>query len=87
MRKLTAGPPIEVREHEYDLEICDLCVRECPIEGAISLEPLSDDPGDKRRKPTIHKTCVGCGTCEMICPVDPVAIVIDPEVSKEGAVI
>ncbi len=24
--------PIPVREHPYDLELCDLCVRQCPIE-------------------------------------------------------
>ncbi|MCT4656377.1 MAG: 4Fe-4S binding protein [Cohaesibacter sp.] len=78
--------PIKIADYEYDLELCDLCVRECPIEGAISLEPISSDPTDKRREPIIHKTCVGCGTCEMMCPVDPVAIIIEPEVSKGVAV-
>lgn len=73
--------PIKVRDYQYDLELCDLCVRECPIEGAISLEPMSDDPADKRRMPVIHKTCVGCGTCEMMCPTEPAAIVIDTELT------
>ncbi|MCV6548208.1 MAG: 4Fe-4S dicluster domain-containing protein [Cohaesibacter sp.] len=77
--------PIKVAHHSYDLDLCDLCVRECPIEGAISLEPVSSDPADKRREPVIHKSCVGCGTCEMMCPVEPVAIVIEPEVSMEAA--
>ena len=71
--------PQPVASHPYDLELCDLCVRECPIEGAISLEPMSDDPNDKRRMPVIHDACVGCGTCEMICPAEPAAIVIDAE--------
>ncbi len=75
--------PIRVADHPYDLELCDLCVRECPIEGAISLEPLSAD-GDGRFIPTITDKCVGCGTCEMMCPVDPVAIVIDTEMSMEA---
>ena len=73
--------PIKVRDYDYDLALCDLCVRECPIEGAISLEPISSDPDDARRRPTIHKSCVGCGTCEMICPAEPAAIIIDAEIS------
>ncbi len=80
--------PIKVRDYEYDLELCDLCVRECPIEGAISLEPMSDDPADKRRIPVVHKSCVGCGTCEMMCPVEPVSIIVDAAVTlaEEAAI-
>jgi ferredoxin-type protein NapG len=76
--------PQPVASYPYDLELCDLCVRECPIEGAISLEPMSDDPADKRRIPVVHKACVGCGTCEMICPTEPAAIIIDTEVKLEA---
>lgn len=61
----------------YDLEICDLCVRHCPIEGAIALKPLADDPADRRRTPVVAASCVGCGVCEMMCPSDPVAIRIE----------
>ncbi|MCK5878017.1 MAG: 4Fe-4S dicluster domain-containing protein [Candidatus Marithrix sp.] len=66
--------PIPVREHPYDLELCDLCVRECPIEGAISLQDID---GKKGKLPVIHETCVGCGVCEMLCPVEPTVIVIE----------
>lgn len=76
--------PQPVAEHEYDLEICDLCVRECPIENAISLAPMSSDPDDPRRMPVVHDACVGCGTCEMMCPAEPAAIVIDTEMSLEA---
>jgi ferredoxin-type protein NapG len=69
--------PIKIADHPYDLESCDLCVRECPIKDAISMQPMSDDPDDKRRTPVVHKACVGCGMCEMICPVEPTCIVID----------
>jgi ferredoxin-type protein NapG len=76
--------PIKIADHPYDLEQCDLCVRECPIKGAISMEPLSDyQPAeDKRRTPVVHDACVGCGMCEMICPLNDAAIVID--INREG---
>jgi ferredoxin-type protein NapG len=75
--------PIKVADYPYDLELCDLCVRECPIAGAIELVPLSADPDDKRRKPEVKASCVGCGACEMMCPVEPAAIVVDTELSME----
>ncbi len=88
--------PIPVAEHPYDLELCDLCVRQCPIEIRIaqcdSGKPPSGDPnqcppqhaitlqptGDGNAMlPRIEDGCVGCGVCEMICPVEPTVIVID----------
>jgi len=101
--------PIRVADHPYDLELCDLCVRQCPIEiriaecaaqeaaggnkntdrvaerhgnecppvHAIALEPVSDKPGEVRMHPVVKEGCVGCGVCEMICPVEQAAIVID----------
>ncbi len=75
--KVDRWNPIRIADHPYDVESCDLCVRECPIKDAISMEPMSDDPEDKRRTPVVHKACVGCGMCEMICPVEPTCIVID----------
>ena len=69
--------PIRIQDHPYDVELCDLCVRECPIKGAIKLERLSPAGGDKRMIPKVTEACVGCGVCEMICPADPAAIVVD----------
>ena len=70
--------PILVRDHPYEREICDLCVTECPIEDAIKLEPFIDADGKQCFKPVVLEQCVGCGVCEMICPVLPAAIEIEP---------
>ena len=72
--------PIPVRDYLYDVDLCDLCVRECPIEGAISLEDVNG-----HKLPVIHEACVGCGVCEMICPVEPTVIVIDERKVWEAA--
>jgi ferredoxin-type protein NapG len=110
--------PIPVADHPYDLELCDLCVRQCPIEiritqcaaeeeeraaakkagertgkiarvaeqhgnecppkHAIELRPMKSDDGVKRMLPVVLDGCVGCGVCEMICPVEESpAIVVD----------
>jgi ferredoxin-type protein NapG len=66
--------PIRVCDHPYDRKLCDLCVLECPIDNAISLEPIGKTG---KSMPVIHEACVGCGVCEMICPVEPAVIVID----------
>lgn len=69
--------PIPVRDHPYDVDLCDLCVRECPIQGAITLEPAHAGAGSSRMTPVVHEACVGCGVCEMVCPVEPTAIAIE----------
>jgi ferredoxin-type protein NapG len=33
--------------------------------------------GSKRKSPVVHEPCVGCGVCEMICPVEPTCIVVE----------
>jgi len=70
--------PIPIADHPYDLESCDLCVRECPIKGAISMQPMTDDPADRRRTPVIAADCTGCGMCEMICPAEVPVLTIEP---------
>ena len=73
--------PQPVADHEYDLTLCDLCVRHCPIDNAIALAPMSDDPQDRRRTPVVKDACVGCGVCEMMCPAEPAAIRVDVRVT------
>jgi ferredoxin-type protein NapG len=69
--------PIPLRDHPFDVQPCDLCVRTCPIHGAISLDPVTGADGVTRMTPTVHEPCAGCGVCEMVCPVEPAAIVVD----------
>jgi ferredoxin-type protein NapG len=70
--------PIKIADHPYDVEECDLCVRECPIKGAISIETVFAPDGSQRRSPVVHEPCVGCGVCEMICPTTPASIEVIP---------
>lgn len=91
--------PIQLNEHPFDLEVCDLCVRLCPIEirrtqcdagtppsgdinqcppkAAIELRKVEDSGNQVSYLPTVLEGCVGCGVCEMVCPPDDPAIVID----------
>jgi ferredoxin-type protein NapG len=79
--------PLPVREHPYDREVCDLCVHECPIgETALRLVPLPEEEGGGpgRFTPEVHRGCVGCGVCEMICPAEPAVIVVDARAVFQG---
>ncbi len=98
--------PLPVAEHQYDLEICDLCVRQCPIEiriaqceakaqdseSSVNLGRVAEQHGNEcppkhairlRQQgdswiPEVLDGCVGCGVCEMICPLaEEPAIVVD----------
>jgi NAD-dependent dihydropyrimidine dehydrogenase PreA subunit len=76
-----------VRDHPYERDVCDLCVHECPIgDSALRLVPLSEEEGGGpgRFTPEVHRGCVGCGVCEMICPAEPAAIVVDARATFEG---
>jgi ferredoxin-type protein NapG len=43
---------------------------------------VADESGVSRMLPVILDGCVGCGVCEMICPVEPTVIVIDSSESR-----
>jgi len=67
-----------VNDHQFDRELCDLCVTECPIgEKAIIMEPKIRGNGEKIWRPVVLDGCTGCGVCEMVCPTTPGSIVIE----------
>jgi ferredoxin-type protein NapG len=70
--------PIKVADHPYEVGLCDLCVQACPIKGAISIETVRASDGRQYSTPVVHEPCVGCGTCQMICPTEPSSIEIMP---------
>ena len=49
---------------------CGACAEHCPT-GAVSMIPHGDPEKGLTIPVTNTKTCVGCGACEYICPVQP----------------
>jgi ferredoxin-type protein NapG len=61
-------PEICVRTNGED---CQICVDKCPF-GATALEIPSEGAAVE-----VKDGCTGCGVCEMYCPTEPKAIVIE----------
>ncbi len=65
-----------LKDKEFDREICNLCVTECPIgEKAIVFEPRKRDG---KMRPRVLEGCTGCGVCVMVCPTEKPSIVVEP---------
>ena len=63
---------------DRDARACRICVDRCPYpEEAIRIAPAREDSavGHPMVDPAV---CTGCGICVFACPVEPVAIVVDP---------
>lgn len=71
--------PIPIADHPYEVGLCNLCVSECPVQGAISIETFLGSDGLRHSQPVVHEPCVGCGVCEMVCPTEQPSIVVEAQ--------
>ena len=54
---------------------CGNCARHCPV-GAILMGAMDPSRPDSPRVPMVDaERCIGCGTCEHLCPVRPVSAI------------
>ncbi|OYT17395.1 MAG: 4Fe-4S ferredoxin [Bacteroidetes bacterium 4572_77] len=71
-----------LKDKEFDREICNLCVTECPIgETAIVFSPRHRDG---KLRPKVLDACTGCGVCVMVCPTEEPSILINPNHKSKG---
>ena len=50
---------------------CGNCARHCPV-GAIMMVPSNPDDESSPMVPAVNNAmCIGCGTCEYVCPARP----------------
>lgn len=45
--------------------LCKICVRECPVDGALTLDPAI---------PVVADACTGCGKCVHACPTQAIVV-------------
>jgi len=72
----TSGKASPLKDREFDREICNLCVTECPLgETAIV---FSADETNGKLTPKVLDACTGCGVCVMVCPTQEPSIIVEP---------
>ena len=58
-----------------DGQECGNCSRHCPT-SAITMVPLDADDPDSLKIPVVNEEmCIGCGTCEALCPSRPLSAI------------
>ncbi len=53
---------------------CELCVKECPIEGALRMEEIEINGKKEKRAHVNPALCTGCGICVGVCPENAIDI-------------
>jgi MauM/NapG family ferredoxin protein len=52
--------------------ICSICAEACPYQAIYQQDP----EGNPGKRPVVGEAiCVGCGTCEKVCPIQPMAAI------------
>ena len=58
-----------------DEQECGNCARHCPA-GAIQMVPSDANDPKSRKIPVVNEEmCIGCGTCENLCPARPISAI------------
>jgi ferredoxin-type protein NapG len=70
------GKASPLKDREFDREICDLCITECPL-GETAIIASADEMNAKIT-PKVLDACTGCGVCMMVCPTQEPSIIIEP---------
>ncbi|MBU2465395.1 MAG: 4Fe-4S dicluster domain-containing protein, partial [Bacteroidetes bacterium] len=73
-KNAASASPLKARD--YDREICDLCIIECPIGEKAIIQRRSRS--GKKLIPHVLDGCTGCGVCQMVCPTAEPSIVVEP---------
>lgn len=72
------GHAVWVRENCIPLtdgQNCGNCARHCPA-GAISMVPSLQSDSNSIKIPVVNvEKCIGCGTCENLCPARPLSAI------------
>ena len=69
-----------LRDKQYDVKVCDVCVKECPMgKEAIVMAKHTMADGHIVNKPKVLDGCIGCGVCVMVCPTTEASIVVIPD--------
>ena len=53
---------------------CGNCAKHCPV-GAIIMVPMPKGDGIVRVPSVNVERCIGCGTCENLCPARPLSAI------------
>ena len=58
-----------------DDQECGNCARHCPT-GAITMVPSNESDPKSKKVPVVNEEmCIGCGTCEALCPSRPLSAI------------
>lgn len=64
---------IEINENKS----CDICIQNCPLGAIIKIKSISETKNSTKTPYINIERCIGCGTCENLCPTQPKSIYVE----------